>query len=259
VVAAEPAATNALARVPLEELVVRVQRYGSTELKRSEKAAAREEIRRRGPEALRGLMAHTDLENDTIYSLAFELVQQLKAEQAVPVLLPLLTDDQARRRRMAALFLGFYAAPEHAAEVLPLLDSDETAGAAIRTLGKWKVREAVPRIGPFLRHEKEVRRVAAANALRDIGDPAAIAPLIAALEDPFFTVRETAARALVAFGAAAEKPMLRTLPQAQGAAKRCLIRALGERHSWRVRRALRRLRADPDPAVREDAVRALRR
>jgi HEAT repeat protein len=138
-----------------------------------------------------------------------------------------------------------------------LLGDDEAAGAAIRTLGKWRVKRAVPVILPFLKHNKEVRRVAAANALREIGDPAAAEALVEALDDPFFTVRESAERALVALGRDARGPMIRALPNAQGAQLRCLVRALGQSQSWAARRAIRKYTNSPDAELATDAQDAL--
>ena len=256
---AASAATNEMRAVPMDELVVRAQRFGSTEPKRADKAAARDELFRRGPEALRWLMAHSRIENVTVQGLALESVLRLKAEEGVPVLLDFLKADEPLVRKYAAYFLGFYQTPEHADRLTPLLADEEAAGAAIRTLGKWKVGAAVPAIVPFLKHTREIRRVAAANALRDIGDPAAADALIGALDDPMFTVRETAARALASFGREAERAMIRALPSADGQRKRALIRALGDMRADRASRALKRLRDDPDPDVRGDVQEALQR
>ncbi len=134
-----------------------------------------------------------------------------------------------------------------------LLDDDEAAGAAIRTLGKWRDRESVARIAGFLANVKETRRVAAANALRDIGDPAAVPALLSALRDPVFTVRLTAQRALIALGEPAEKAALQAWHAADPATRRHLLGVLAagdSRAAWRVIDAARH---DPDDGVRIDA------
>ncbi len=179
-----------------EELIYRAQRYGSTAEKRAEKKQAWDELFARGPEALGEVMKHIHLENVTLGVLAQNMVDQMDAEATAPVLVRSLGAEQARTRRMAAYFLGFHVTPQYADALLPLLDDDETAGAAIRTLGKWRVTSAIPRIVPFLSSPKEVRRIAAANALRDTGDPSAADALEPLLRDRYFTVRRVAERAL---------------------------------------------------------------
>jgi HEAT repeat protein len=158
---------------------------------------------------------------------------------------------------MAAFFLSLHDTPHYADRVTPLLSNDETAGAAMRALGKWHVKAAVTNIVPYLKNEKEGRRIAAVNALRDIGDPAAIPYLMPLLNDPIFTVREVAARALSTLGPDAEKALLAALPDAQGLLRLYLIRTLGVMESRRAVGSLRRCLKDPDPVVRTYAQKAL--
>lgn len=179
-----------------EELIFDAQRYGNTPEKREAKRVAREELFARGPDALREVMQRVHLENVMIGVLAQEMVEQMDPEKTAPVLLEFVESTNARTRRVAVFFLGLHETPEHAERVLPLLDDEEAAGAAMRTLGKWKVEKAVPLIVPFLSSEREVRRIAAVNALRDIGDPSVIPQLQPLLNDEFFTVREVTKRAL---------------------------------------------------------------
>lgn len=190
-------AANAFAGGPAsnDQLIFNLQRYGNTAEKREEKAKAREELFARGPGGLRVLMKNVHLENVMIAVVAEEMVRAMDTQKVAAVLADFLDDEHPRTRKLAVYWLGFHETPEYAARVLPLLKDDETAGAAIRTLGKWRVREAIPQIVPFLSHEKEIRRIAAANALRDIGDPACAPDLVPLLDDRFFTVREVAARA----------------------------------------------------------------
>ena len=111
----------------------------------------------------------------------------------------------------------------------------------------------------MIQHAKEPRRVVAVNALRDIGDPAAIPALIGALGDARFTVRKAAARALVTFGTPAEKALIRAVPEGRGVAQREMVRALGELQAEPAEKALRRLLPDAAPALRRDVDEALRR
>lgn len=179
-----------------DELIFDAQRYGNTAEKREAKRVAREGLFARGPDALREVMQRVHYENVMIGVLAQEMVERMGPSEAAPVLAEFLDSPHARTRRIAVFFMGFHNTPEYASRIMPLLDDEEVAGAALRTLGKWNVKEAVPLIVPFLENEREVRRIAAVNALRDIGDPTVIPMLRPLLEDPFFTVREATKRAL---------------------------------------------------------------
>jgi HEAT repeat protein len=197
------------------------------------------------------------LDNMWVRISALELAGKLDAADAAPVLVAHLDAGHAATRKYAAYLLGFLDTPEHAAAVLPLLDDPEVRGAAVRTLGKWGCRAAVPSIIPLLAEEKEVRRVLAANALGAIGDTSAVPALVEALGDGRFTVRKAAARALVALGADAEEALRRALPGLAGKARLEAVEVLGHGGSWRTRRVLRRLLNDPDPVTRRRAARSL--
>lgn len=250
---------STLAAEPDEALLRDATRYGSTPEKRARKEKARAELDGRGADGLSLVMRYVHLENVGVQGLAFEMVGKLDGREAAPVLAEFLRSEEALTRQLAAWFLGFCATPEYADEVARLLTDERACGAAIRTLGKWKARAAVPGILPFVGHEKEPRRVAAINALRDIGDPRAIPVLLGALDDPYFTVREAAARALATLGRPAEKALLRALPGAGAPARRHIIRTLGAMRSRRAAGVLRRLLKDSDPFVRSDAAEALAR
>ena len=242
-----------------DELLYSVTRYGNTEARREEKKVAREELFRRGPEALREVMDRIHFENIMLQVFAFELVRgPVSAESGTPVLLGYLDNERPETRRIAAYFLGFYPAPENPDRLLKLLDDDRTRNAAIRTLGKWKVEAARLEITRLLAtSNKERTRVLCANALRDLGHPEALPDLIAALGDPVFTVRNTAARAIASYGKNAHRPLREALETARDPARRQIIRLLGEMQVNWVTRPLRRLLADPDEFMRADATRAL--
>ncbi len=243
-----------------DRLMFYASRYATTPLKRSMKEAARRELRRRGPDSLRYLVGHAYIRNIWFQVYARELVDQLEADDAVPVLLDLLDAEKVEVRRLAVFLLGFYDAGRYADRVVKLLDDPECAGAAVRTLGKWRIKGARKRIEEFLAEKDERRRIAAANALRDIGDPAAAAALIRALDDDYFTVRFTAARALESFGRPVERPLISAMPHCSRRAQRLIVRILGRIRSRRARRLLRKLQEkSEDEFMREDAARALRR
>lgn len=245
------------ADLSLDELMFHASRYGTTPEKRERKQLAKAELMARRGAALRYLVDHAHVKNLWFSVYAQELAEQMTADEAVPVLVELLASPRAEVRKMAAYLLGFFRAPEHAGRLAPLLDEPDTAGAAIRTLGKWRLREAAPRLGAFLQDADERRRVLAANALGDIGDPHAAPALVAALDDPYFTVREAAARALARLGPVAERELARQLRVLSTRARRHAVDVLQARGSRYARHVLRRLLRDPDPRVREDAQRAL--
>jgi len=250
--------SNELSSAPFEKLVFDAQRFGNTIEKKDAKAAAKAELIRRGTNSLQVLMGYAHLENDGIQMFTQELVEKLKPEEAAPVLAEFLGSDKPRTRRLAAYYLGLHESPSFAARIVPLLRDDETRGAAIRALGKWKVKTAVGELSPFVADPKEPRRIAAINALRDIGDPSVAGVLIAALDDVHFTVREAAQAALVSLGAAVEPPVLQAIPAAQGHKLRHLIRILGHYSSWRSKRVLKRYALSENADIRLDAQDALR-
>jgi HEAT repeat protein len=243
--------------VSSDELVFHAQRFANTPEKRRCKDEAVSIIRAGGPDSLRRLMNNIHMENIGIGVLTEEMVEKLPPAETAAVLADYLGSQRAKTRKMAVYFLGFHETPAYADRLLPLLNDEETCGAAIRTLGKWHVRAAVTNIVPFLSHEKETRRIVAANALRDIANPAVAPYLIPLLSDRFFTVRETAARALSTLGVPAEQALLAALPSAQEPERRQVIRTLGTMKSRRAIGVLKALLKDNDPFVREDAARAL--
>ncbi|OGV42590.1 MAG: hypothetical protein A2X46_04815 [Lentisphaerae bacterium GWF2_57_35] len=245
-------------KASFDELLFHAQRFGNTSNKIVMKSKCSGELMARRADSLQFLMQNIHLDNITVQVLAFNLVEALPATNAVPVLVPFIQDSHSMTRKLAVFFLGFYNVPEQASQVLPLLNDVDAAGAAMRTLGKWRIRQAATNIVPFLAHEREVRRVAAANALRDIGDPVAIPALLQALNDPVFTVREASARALSRLGPVAEKALIRALPKSVEPSRRQIVRTLGAMKSRRAAKGLKQLTRSADPWVRCDAREALR-
>ncbi len=245
------------ATASLDDCLLRVNRYGDSEQRRAEKAAARDRIFADKAAGLDFLMSKIHIENITIHVLTQNLVEQMNADEALPVLFRHLDSPQSNTVRATIYFLSFFPAPQDAAKLTPLLANDQLRGTTIRTLGKWRARELTETISRYLADPNERVRVAAANALRDIGDPRAIEPLITSLADPIFTVRNTALRALVRFGAEAEHPVLAAAEKANGAQLRQLIAAMGQLGSPACKRALAKFERSEDPLIRADAQRAL--
>ena len=240
-----------------DDLLVVAVRYGNTQERRDQKEAARNELFERREDGFKAVMAKSHLENVGVQVLAQEFVERLPASNAVPVLLDVLSSTPTNTHKLAVYFLGFYKTPEHADRIKPLLADERLRGVSIRTLGKWGVSNAVSDIQGYLTSTNERIRVACANALRDIGEPSALPALIKSLGDPVFTVRNTAQRAIVTFGAAAEKPLIEALAHAKSPALRLIIQSLGEMKSRRAAKALKRLQESGDPLVRDEIDRAL--
>jgi len=243
----------------LETLVQHAIRNADAEARRTRKAMARRELFARGAETLRFLMEHAHVRKISLHVLLDNVVNRLPDERRTLVLVSFLDSEHARTRKVAAYYLGFCDAPEHAPLVLPLVDDEKAGTAAIRTLGQWRVTNTVARMSRFLADADERRRVAAANALRDIGDPRAIPHLIRALDDAFFTVRNTAERALAGMGPQTESALLIALEKAHPPALRHLIRVLGVVGTDKAVKPLEELLAHPDWGVRGDAAFALSR
>jgi len=244
------------ASATIEELVLHAHRYGTTKEKRENRKRASRELYARGVDSLRYLMENVHLKNDAIFIFDSKLVRgHLTDHVAANILLDFLDSDEEDTRKRAAYLLGFCETPEYAHRLMPLLNDDAVAGAALRTLGKWKVSSAAPKIAGHLYHEKERRRVLAANALRDIGDDQHAIDLIAALNDPVFTVRKTASRALSDLGGNVESMVVDELPESRGLARREMIRILGRLKSRRAIRMLRKMLDEPE--LKKDAADAL--
>jgi len=185
----------------LDRLLYEATQYGSTSEKQAVKAAAREELLRQMPESLRTAMKYIHGDNVGVNVITMEWVESQPDEVVIPVMLEFLADPKPETRRLAIFFLGFKNGAVHAEKIMTHLNDEETRGAVLRTLGKWKIASARAEMEKALGDKKERIRIVAANALRDAGDPAAIPALLGALEDPVFTVRHAAARAIIKLGA----------------------------------------------------------
>jgi HEAT repeat protein len=242
------------------ELFTRTLQPGDSPQHAAWSAAAYAELEARGPETLSNLMDRIHIENVMIgvYAINMTKDRPIAKNKAVPVLASFLTAERPVTRKMAAYLMSFYFAPEQADNIYPLLSHEKTRGAAIRALGKWHITNAVSRIEPFLHDGKERIRIATANALRDIADPLSVPLLIDALGDSEFTVRNTAARALITFGPAAVVPLVDALAKiTDTAAKRQIIRCLGELKDPRATPALRQLAEKSDGEMNVDTQHAL--
>ena len=212
----------------LDELMFHASRYADTDVRKRDKRVAHRALMARGVNALRYLVSGAYQDNDAFTALARELAGSLPDDEVASVLLDRLDDDHMPVRRLAVYLLGDLDTAEHAPRVRALLADEDIAGAAVRTLGKWRDRDAVSDLLPLLRHPKERRRIVAAMALGEIGDERAAGPLVAALGDPVFTVRHAALRALDGLPAVSVETALRAAwPDAAGFQQRLIRQRLG--------------------------------
>ena len=179
-----------------DALLHRATREAATEQGR----LAKEAFLGGGADSLRFVMDNAHYRNVGIHILLDEMVRTYDDPSGAEVLATFLSSSHARTRKVAAYYMGYFDTPDLAGRVRPLLEDDYVRAMAVRTLGKWKSTNDVTRIITCLDDPQERVRVAAANALRDIGDDRAAMGLIMALDDPVFTVRNCAERALRGLG-----------------------------------------------------------
>ncbi len=182
--------------MPDKHLLIHAVRYADTPLRKENKAAAREELKKRLPGSFTSIMERLHQENGGLTVWAMELVLETDEDALVDSIEPFLDSPHPFTKKMAVYFLSFKQAERLIPDVRPLLEDDNCRGVAIRALSKWKDYESLEIIGEFMSHTNERIRVAAANALREFRHPAGMPYLIRGLSDDVFTVRNTAARAL---------------------------------------------------------------
>ncbi len=125
----------------------------------------------------------------------------------------------------------------------------------------WEPAAAAPLMAALADDRPAVRRIAlwGLSEMRPAPNEAAAAPVARLLADPSPEIRGEAARALGEFGAAAYVPQVAALLRDHNpAVRRQAAHALGDLQSPAARPALEAARADPDPAVRAKVQWALR-
>lgn len=233
--------------------------YATTDQKRADKQAAKDELMARGPDSLRYLAGLAHIRNIWPFVYAHQLVRSLDAEEAMPVLMEALDGTNTYHRSWAVFLMGEYTNAPACDRILPLLAEDVLFNSAARTLGKWQCGEAVPLIETGLSSTNERTRIIAVNALADIGNRSSVPVLVAMLSDEVFTVRYAAQYALVRLDAAGDA--LETAAEFPDAvsppAWRHLIRVWGAVRDPATRHHVEALFEHEEESVRGDARRAL--
>jgi HEAT repeat protein len=98
----------------------------------------------------------------------------------------------------------------------------------VAALGTLKVVDAIPALSDILARPVLQRRYIAAWALGEIGDAAAVPPLLAVLADENSEVRRYATRALIKLNRGAVGPLIEYLAEARDEGAAGAIRALGD-------------------------------
>jgi len=182
--------------------------------------------------AIRGLLTDPSAR---VREQATQKLRDLKDKEAVPELLTLLADTDARTRRRAVLALGAVEARD-----------------AARGIGQRLVSDADDRV-----------REEAADVLGRLGSPEAAEFLVEALKDRNQAVRGEAIASLGEMGATSSAPALRAIyDRDPGNHRRRLVlalKALGDEEPVRqeVDRLSTLITGDPDERVRQRAVREL--
>lgn len=214
-------------------------------------------------------------------------------EKAVPYLIGQLQTKDARERQTLIEILKKIKGPA----VHPLMEyvekdpNRESSFLAVHILGKIgeEARPAVPLMMGLVSHPKWRMRLAACEALGEIGDLRAVEPLEKALEDSVFlvrkgavfgmvkignpqsiealirvlqddsyTVRHPATEALVKFGKSSIPFLIKTLHERDPLSRSLACVALGKIGDPRVTKSLKRMLKDEDWGVRLSAGESLR-
>lgn len=219
-----------------------------------------------GPHAVPALCAALQDEKEKeLRRRAAEMLGKIADRDAVdPLIRALAADPEPGVRSAAAEALGLIADPRAARPLLAALDSgsDEWVRTkAASALGKLRSMQAVPALIELLDDDIDDLRRAAAQALGEIRDPRAAAPLVAALMDwrnSSWSERQVFEDALKAVGPAAIPALIAAMKDysSQGSPAESLLEEFG---APAVEPLLAALATNEDARVREGSAHALGR
>jgi HEAT repeat protein len=219
---------------------------------RPDAAAAVDELKKHGAEALPYLLTRLDSPEVLVRVKAEELVDHL-GTNAIPILIDGIdrakNDDVAR---LCCYFLARFNEKAGAAipHVLPLIDRNKTRTVALYTLGHIRAQEAFEPAMRALSSEQELVRLRATQALGKIGNKRAIPKLLAALNDEMWDVRYAAEDAVVGFGKSSIGPLRAAFAKASPRAQPYVLEALAKLGDREAMTWARTLYKGSDPLVR---------
>jgi HEAT repeat protein len=184
---------------------------------------------------------------------------KLKEDKAAAPLTALL-EDGVEGVREAALDALVFSGPMAVPALVGLLGisggySQQLAILALSRIGD----SAVEALAGTLTDQRPLARWAAARALGRMGSPRATKPLLSALADEEFSVRDAAAQGLVRIGPAAVSDLSEALKHQRDANRQMITETLGRIGGPEATLRLTELLADEDPQTRRAAIDSLGR
>jgi len=164
---------------------------------------------------------------------ALKVLGEVGERAIVPDILPSLRDDSDNVRFEAARALGKLGGPEAVTHLIRLARKDSCdfirreAVRLLRTAGQNQAA-VLDMARQRLRDPSRDVRVQAARLLEGFQDPRSLAPLLKAMADPDWSVRESAEMALLNFGRGAVDPLIGALKSSSWTTRFRAARLLGE-------------------------------
>jgi HEAT repeat protein len=164
---------------------------------------------------------------------ALKVLGEVGDRSIVPDILPSLEDDSDNVRFEAARALGKLGGPDAVARLIRLARKDPCdfiRREAVRLLGTAGQSQAAVQdmARRLLRDPSRDVRVQAARLMEAFQDPKSIGPLLKAMADPHWSVRESAEMALLNFGRDAVAPLIGVLRSSSWTTRFRAARLLGE-------------------------------
>jgi HEAT repeat protein len=152
------------------------------------------ELLKRGPEAVRALIAALTDENPRLRAEVAHMLGRIKDRTAGVPLVGLLKDSEAGVREAAIEAIRHVADEAALAEIVRLLEDPLLRDTAAAVLGRLKDPSALEPLVAMLKSQDPIARLLAAEALDQLADPRSADAWIEAMAYP--DLREVAARSL---------------------------------------------------------------
>lgn len=208
------------------------------------------------------LASQLDSENSRDRLIALASLRDVGADEAVPLIKKVLTDENIQVRSMAVFALGIKQTPECLPLLLEVLETEDDYGiraSAAGALGYLQDEQALePLLRVFYEDTSWLVRFSAAVALGNIQNPRARDALIQALDSEEVLLHQAAIAALGEIGAIdAVDQILRFVAAEDWLVRQRLAEALGKLPCDKALSALRYLVKDSHPQVSAAAEHAL--